>query len=239
VITTRSLERLAGALALFCLAMAALLLGKPSFTNASRPPRGISDPAVAIQVARSMGEVDHILGEAPSPDREVMRFKERIDFVFIGAYTGLFLTLGWLLMRGGGWGWFAGPAAMICAAGTAAFDVMENFAILRILDVPLYRMGPQMITAIRSASAAKWDLAGLTLALLSSYFFRSSRWGVRIIGGLFLLSAAMDFYGLRDNRFLVWQGLPAVAGMVGIVVFLLGVARGGRNRVKRMALDQN
>ena len=225
MVSTRHLERLAGAMAMFCLAVAVLLLGKPSFTNASRPPRGIADSGVAIQVARSMGEVDHILGEAPSPDREVMRFKQRIDFVFIGAYTGLFFTLASLLMRGGGWGWFAGPAAMICAAGTAVFDVMENLAILRILDVPLYRMGPQMISAIRSASAAKWNLAGLTLALLSSYFFRSSKWGMRIVGALFLISAAMDFYGLHDNRFLVWQGVPALAAMAGIAVFMLRVLR--------------
>jgi hypothetical protein len=223
--STRSLERLAGALAVFCLALAALMAGKPFFTNASRPPRGIADSGVAIQVARSIGEVDLILGDAPSPDREVMRFKQRIDFVFIAAYTGLFFTLAWLLMRTGGWGWFAGPAAMICAAGTAGFDVMENLAILRMLDVPLYRTPPPMIAAIRSASTAKWDLAGLTLALLSAYFLRSPRWSVRAIGVLFLISSALDFYGLRDNRFLVWQALPALAALAGIAVFLLGVVR--------------
>jgi hypothetical protein len=225
MIATASLERLAGASAMLCLALAVLLLGKPNFTNASRPPRGIADPGVAIQVARSIGEVDLILGEAPSPDREVMRFKQRIDFVFIGAYSALFFTLAWLLMRAGGWGWAAGPAAMICAAGTAVFDVMENRAILRLLDVPLYRTPPQMIGAIRAASAAKWDLAGLTLALLSGYFFHSPRWGVRLIGVLFLISAAMDFYGLRDNRFLVWQGLPGLAALVGIGVFMLRLVR--------------
>jgi hypothetical protein len=225
MVATPSLERLAGALATFCLAIAVLLLGKPSFTNASRPPRGIADSAVAIQVARSIGEVDLILGEAPSPDREVMRFKQRIDFIFIGAYTGLFFTLAALLMRGGGWGWLAGPAAMICAAGTAMFDVFENLAILRILDVPLYRVGPGMIYAIRSASAAKWELAALTLALLSGYFLRSPRWSLRTIGVLFLISSAMEFYGLRDNRFLVWQGLPGLAAFAGIAVLLLRVFR--------------
>jgi hypothetical protein len=225
MVATPSLERLAGALAVFALAVAVLLLGKPSFTNASRPPRGIADSAVAIQVARSIGEVDHILGEAPSPDREVMRFKQRIDFVFIAAYTGLFVTLGWLLLRTGGWGWLAGPAAMICAVGAAVFDVMENLAILRILNLPLYRTPPQAIAAIRSASAAKWELAALTLALLSGYFLHSRRWSMRTIGVLFLITGALEFYGLRDNRFLVWQGIPGLAAFAGIAVLLLRVFR--------------
>jgi hypothetical protein len=212
-------------LATLCLALAVLLMGKPGFTNASRPPRGIADPAVAMQVARSIGEVDLILSDAPSPDREVMRFKQRIDFVFIGAYTALFWTLAWLLMRDGGWGWMAGPAAAICGTATAFFDVLENRAILRILDVPLYRTPPALIAAIRSASAAKWSLAALTLALLSGYFFRTPRWSVRLVGILFLIASAMELYGLHDNRFLVWQGLPVMAALAGIAVLLLRVIR--------------
>ena len=37
-------------------------------------------PPWRSQVARSVGEVDAILGEAPSPDREAMRIKQYIDF---------------------------------------------------------------------------------------------------------------------------------------------------------------
>lgn len=224
MVPSRSLERLAGALALLCLAIAALLSGKPYFTNASRPPRGISDPGVAIQVARSIGEVDMILGEAPSPDREAMRFKQRIDFVFVGAYAALFVTLGLLLVRQGGWGWAAGPAAIICAGGAAAFDVLENRAILRIVDTSLYRTPPQMINAIRSSSAAKWNLAALTLVLLSSLFFRQPRWYMRLVGVLMVAAAAMQMYGMRDNRFLVWQAVPAAASLAGVAVVFL-VAR--------------
>src|SRR5262249_28471485 len=90
----------------------------------------------------------------------------------------------------------------------------------RLLDVPLYRTPPQMIAAIRSASAAKWNLAALTLALLSGHFLSSPRASARIIGVFFLITAALQIYGLRDNRFLVWQGLPAVAALAGTAVFL-------------------
>src|ERR1700722_1060533 len=109
-VSSRKLERVAGVLAVICLAMMALLAGKPSFTNASRPPRGITDPAIALEVARSLGDVDLILGEAPSPDREVMRIKQYVDVGFIASITGLFMSLAWLLTRQGTWGRIAGPA---------------------------------------------------------------------------------------------------------------------------------
>ncbi len=149
---------------MLCLALLALLAGKPSFTNASRPQRGISDPSIALEVARSLDDVDFILGEAPSPDREVMRIKQYIDLGFIASLTGLFLALAWLLMNQGTWGRLAGPSfAMVCAAATAVFDVIEKRAILRLLDVSLIQTTPAMINAIRSASAATWALAALTL----------------------------------------------------------------------------
>jgi hypothetical protein len=214
-------ERLAGALAVLCLAIAALLVGKPSFSNASLPVRGIDDPVIAIQAARSITDVDWVLGNAPSPDREVMRIKQRIGFVFIGAYTALFLTLALLLMRAGGIGRMVGPAATICALATAAFNAVENLAVLRILDVPLYETTAPMIGAIRSASFATWALAALTLALLSTYFLRAPGLLMRGVGGLFLITAAMQLYGLRDNRFLVWEGGPAALALVGVAVAML------------------
>jgi hypothetical protein len=216
-----SAERLAGALAVLCLAVAALLVGRPSFSNASLPVRGVDDPVIAIQVARSLTDVDWVLGNAPSPDREVMRIKERIGFVFMGAYTALFLTLALLLMRSGGIGRLVGPAAMICALATAGFNVAGNLAVIRILDVPLYATTTSMIAAIRSASFATWALAALTLALLSTYFLRSPRFTMKCVGVLFLITAAMQLYGLRDNRFLVWEGGPAALAMVGVAVALL------------------
>lgn len=188
----------------------ALMAGKPSFTNASRPPRGISDPGIALEVARSLGDVDLILGEAPSPDREVMRIKQYLDFAFILSLTGLFLTLALMRMRQGGWGQLAGLAAMICGVATAVFDLIEKRAILRILDVSLVQTTPAMINSIRSAGAATWALAAFTLALLSSLYRRSP------VGLFLLITAGMELYGLRDNRFLVWQVFPAAAALLGI-----------------------
>jgi hypothetical protein len=221
LVSSRKLERGAGAFAVLCLALLALLAGKPSFTNASRPQHGISDPSVALEVARSLDDVDFILGEAPSPDREVMRIKQYIDLGFIASLTGLLLTLAWLMTRQGTWGRVAGPAAMVCALAAATFDLIEKRAILRILDVSLLQTTPEMINAIRSASAATWALAGLALALLSSLFLRSPAWLGRLTGVLLLATAAMEIYGLHDNRFLMWQIYPALGALVGIAVKLL------------------
>jgi hypothetical protein len=162
-------KRLAWALAMLTVAMFVLLQGRPSFTNASRPPR-FGDSQLALQFVRSVEEVDWILGDAPSPDREVMRIKQHIDFGFIACYTALLLTCSALVFRAGGWRQAAGIAAGICAIATGVFDVMENRAILNLLDVPLRSTTPAMINAIRSASTAKWTLAAVTIVLLLSVF---------------------------------------------------------------------
>src|SRR5262249_50376599 len=139
-------------------------------------------------------------------------------FAFIAAYTALFLTLALLLLRSGRAGRIAGPAAMMLAVATAAFNVAGNLAILRILDVHLYETTAPMINSIRSASFASWALAALTLGLLSIHFLRSPRPSPRLIGALFVATALMQLYGLRDGMFLVYAGIPAGAALVGIAV---------------------
>ncbi len=216
-------ERLIGIFALLALAMAALMLGRPHFTNASRPPRGMTDPTIAIQVIRNLGDVDDILSDAPSPDREVMRLKQLLDFGFIASYVGLFLTIAYLLTVSGSWGTLAGIAAGICALGTATFDVMENLATLRILDVPLAATTSLMMNAIRSASFAKWSLSAVTLALVSTWFLRQTSWTRRPVGGLLLIGAALEVYGLANNVWLERQGLVLAAALLWLVALFFRV----------------
>ena len=73
--------------------MIVILNGKPDFSNASRPARGIANPVVALQLARNVDEVDDVIGDAPSPDREAMRFKQYLDFGFIALYVESVLPL--------------------------------------------------------------------------------------------------------------------------------------------------
>jgi hypothetical protein len=66
-----------------------VLAGRPSFTNASLPVRGVADPVVALQMARDVADVEAIMGDAPSADREVMRVKQYVDFALITGYLAL------------------------------------------------------------------------------------------------------------------------------------------------------
>lgn len=161
-----SLPRLALLLAMLTAAAFVLLMGRPYFTNASRPPR-FGDAMLALQFARDIQDVDWILGDAPSPDREVMRVKQYVDFAFIACYSALFLALAAFAIRKGGWRQVIGIAAGICGLATGVFDALEDRAILNILDVPLRATTPAMIQAIRGPSTAKWILAGVTVVLLA------------------------------------------------------------------------
>ena len=174
VFWVNSLERVALLLAMLTAAAFILLLGRPSFTNASKPPR-FGDPLLALQFARDVQDIDWILGDAPSPDREVMRVKQYADFGFIASYAGLFLALGTLASRKGGWRRAAGIAAAICGLAAGVFDIIENRAILNLLDVPLRATTPAMIAAIRGPSTAKWVLAGVTVVLLSVSLIKTSK----------------------------------------------------------------
>jgi hypothetical protein len=166
VFWVNSRHRVVILLAMITVAAFILLLGQPYFTNASKPPR-FGDPVLALQFARDVQDIDWILGDAPSPDREVMRVKQYVDFGFITCYTALFLALSALAIRKGGWKQVTGIAAGICGVAAGVFDVLENRAILNILDVPLRATTSAMIQAIRGPSTAKWILAGVTVVLLA------------------------------------------------------------------------
>src|SRR5258708_19388203 len=126
-------ERLAQALAVLCLMIILLMAGKPAFTNASLPVRGIHDPGIALQVARNVDEVDSILGEAPSADREVMRLKQYVDFAFIAAYVSLAVVMCWVLARRMR---LAAIALLGCTISAGTFDISENLALPLLLPPP-------------------------------------------------------------------------------------------------------
>src|SRR5262249_38560975 len=84
--------------------------------------------------ARDVDDVGLIVGEAPSPDREVMRIKLYIDFAFIAAYSSLFVVLGLLAARGpAAWHKVAGMAATMLGPAAGLFDILENRAILVVV----------------------------------------------------------------------------------------------------------
>lgn len=189
-----ALQRWALGLALLTVVWFALIQGKPSFTNASRPQR-ISNPHLAIQFVRSVQEIDDLLGDVyesrPSPDRLVMRFKQYLDFGFIASYCALFAVMGALAYRDGG---FARPLAIggaICGIAAGVFDVVEDVGILRLMDVPLLHTTPAMLNAIRQPAAAKWSLAAASFLLFALWLVRKTGWPRIASAPLFLAAAGI------------------------------------------------
>jgi hypothetical protein len=211
---TPQLQRWAGYLAVLNLAMIGIL-GRPSFSNGSRSVRGISNPVLAMEVARNVAEVDAILSDSPSADREAMRIKQYADFGFISGYAGLFVVTGTLLIP-------RGRAIAILAAVlgvvAAIFDVIENLGTLRVVNTDLAHTTQAMIDAVRYPSLIKWALASLALGLLAILFLRLKRAGPRVVGALYLIAALLGLYGLYDNAILQWTGIPMLAGFIGLAI---------------------
>jgi len=207
---------------MWLIAMLVLMFSSPGFTNASQPQNGIQDPVLALQMAHNVSDVDAILGEAPSADREVMRVKQYEDFGFIVGYVALYSTLGLLLaQRYPRLRWLALIAAV---AGVAAgvLDVVENVAILRIVDVRLAATTQAMIDAIHHAAMFKWALGFVALGLLSTYFLLDRRRTARVVGAIDVAAALVGLYGLYDHTILAYGAGLIALGLVGAaIVFLL------------------
>jgi len=204
-------ERWAQILGVLCLVILILLAGKPAFTNASEPVRGIHDPGIALQVAHNVDEVDAILGPAPSPDREVMRLKQYLDFAFIAAYAALALVIAWAMRRR--MRCYA-IALVVFTLLTAFYDLRENLAILRLLPLSLSETTPLAIRAIRSASFVKWSLVSMALLLLGLFFLESRRWYLITLGLLDIAAGALACFGVFHNEWLPWAGALLSAGLV-------------------------
>jgi hypothetical protein len=97
-------------------------------------------------MARNTDEVEAILGEAPSADREVMRGKQYIDFSLIGGYFALAMLIAAALKRSPR-KWIA-PMLSFLAIVAASLDVRENLATLRLVNLNLNQLTPAMLASL-------------------------------------------------------------------------------------------
>ena len=219
------LERIAGLLALWCIAMLVLMFASPHFTSASKPQHGIPDPVLALQMAHDLRDVDAVLGEAPSADREVMRTKQYEDFGFIGGYACLYLALSWLLARTysrtGRVAFVLAVVAALSGTAAAALDIIENLAILRIVDVKLAATGQSMIDAIHYAAMYKWACGFIALGLLSTYFLWDRRRTAKVVGAIDAAACILGLIALYDNALLAYAAGLIGLGLVGTAIVLL------------------
>jgi hypothetical protein len=189
-----------------------VLAGRPSFTNASLPVRGVADPVVALQMARDAADVEAIMGDAPSVDREVMRVKQYVDFALIAGYLLLALMIAATLART--------PQRRLAlvmggvAVLAALADVLENLGTLRVVNLTLGQITPLTLDALRLASITKWNLLLTANTLLATVTIARRQWYLRASGILGLAGAALTAAGLFYNSILVWGGLLMILGLL-------------------------
>ena len=138
-------------------------------------PQRFGSSVLEVEFLRDVEDLRLTLGDAPSLDRETMRLKTHIDFAFIASYVAFLGSLGLLLARRGGWRRWTGIGAILCATGAGVFDVLENRAILAIIETKIAATTPAMLDAIRQPSTVKWSLAALCVALLLSFYEPTTR----------------------------------------------------------------
>jgi hypothetical protein len=218
VLTLRTQQRIARALAAWCLVFLIVMAGRPSFTNASIPVRGVTDPVIALQMARTSNEVEAILGEAPSADREVMRVKQYVDFALIAGYFTLALVIAGALTRGGR-RWTAALLSFL-AIVAASLDVRENLATLRIVNLNLDQLTPAMLASLRFTSTAKWLAVTGAVALMATVAVGRRRWQPRAAGLVSLAGVAITLAGLFNPALFAWGGFLMLLGLLLTAVTL-------------------
>ena len=216
--TPKTQQRIAWALAAWCVVFLVVLAGRPSFTNASLPVRGVADPVVGLQMSRDAADVEAIVGDAPSADREVMRIKQYVDFALIAGYLALALLIAAALVRTRHrrLGLVVGGLAVL--AGLA--DVLENLGTLRVVNLTLAQLTPVTLDALRLASITKWNLLLSASTLLATITVTRRQWYLRTAGLLGLAGAALTAAGLFYNSILVWGGLLMFLGLLLTAVTL-------------------
>jgi hypothetical protein len=226
-----TLETSARILAVVCLVFVLLLTGQPRFTNASKPLNGIRDPHLSLQRATSIAEVDAILSDDPSPDREVMRIKQYIDFGLITAYGMLFFVVAATLARAHRAGLLIG----LLGIPAAILDVNENLAILRLVNTSLARTTPAMVAAVRTFSSAKWALLATTILAISIFLLFLPRWYRKVIGVAGIVSSGLVFVGLAANSVLALASLASGGALLTAAVTLKNTGHEStpRNSVSR------
>jgi hypothetical protein len=211
-------QRIAWALAAWCLVFLVVLAGRPSFSNASLPVRGIADPVVALQMARNADDVEAIMGDAPSADREVMRIKQYVEFALIAGYLALALTIAMVLAR-------TRHRRLALVMGgvsvlAAIADVLEDVGTLRVVNLTLGQLTPVTLDALRLASISKWNLLLSANTLLATITIARKQWYLRAAGILSLAGALFTAGGLFYNSILVWGGLLMILGLLLTAVTL-------------------
>jgi hypothetical protein len=196
------------------------------FCPEPRTPEDLRDPVLAIELARTAGEVRGVLGDPDGRrNRAVMRGQMFADGFFIACYAECFALLAVVTFCSRR-ARFAGAVALLAALGAGVFDVVEDLGILRTLDTDPDQLTDAMVASTRHASLAKWLLVGVVETALSRLFlgFRGEDKGRRAVswavGVSLLIAAAFQFAGLFRHGLIAVSFLFLVLALVGDLLIL-------------------
>jgi hypothetical protein len=111
--------------------------------------------------------------------------------------------------------------AALSGIAAAALDVIENFAILRIVDVKLAATTQSMIDAIHHAAICKWACGFIALGLLSTYFLWDRRRTAKVVGAIDAAACILGLIALYDNALLAYAAGLIGLGLLGAAIVLL------------------
>jgi hypothetical protein len=188
---------------------------QPPSIKPDKLPHGLSKPMLALEFARTVDDVQKIVGDQGDPRRANMLASLRIDtFGIIPTYWLFFLSLSWLLAhRTISYSFWCGVAVAVCATGASLFDFSENHHIRVALETPLSQTAAETVAGIYRSAFIKWLLIFVALALLSRLFLER-RDVLVIIGILFLITSLLGFLGLRHNPAIEWSYIPLLMTLV-------------------------
>lgn len=178
-------------------------------------PHGLSKPMMALEFARTVGDIRQIVGDQGDLRRAQMLALLRIDtFGFIPTYWLFFISLSWLLShRSISYSFWCGVALAVCATGAALCDFAENHHIRVALETPLSQTAADTVAGIYRSALIKWLLIFVALALSSRLFLGRDDW-FAIIGILFLITSLLGFLGLLYNPAIEWSYVPLLITLV-------------------------
>ena len=211
-----SMVRIVGVLALLVVVVAilmAIVQGQFEKNPDEGLPGGFQGRVLAMEFVSNTTDVEKILAPDVTHNRAVMQTVLMIDFVWIGCYGLLFVTISWLLIkRRCPFAKYLGFLALIAGVASAAFDVRENQKILTLMSQFAYDQN--LVNQVNDAALLKWTLGFVAIALLAIAFQDlANRWA-NWISISFIVTAVVGFIGLWRYPLLGLVAIPLLIALI-------------------------
>lgn len=170
-----------------------------TLVNPTKPVRalqpGVNSPIIGLEMALQPYEIWNIIGDPQTQNGQKARagfmLGSYVDFGYIAAYMLCYIFLTWLMVTRHSASRSLLYAAVLFALITGVADVMENIAIMRILDAGTESLIEQHMTLLVLSTRVKWIFLGLAGLPAVALFRREAK-----RGPAFILTAAFAFGAL-------------------------------------------